>query len=906
MKYLKIFIFWLFCTNLNAQKCIDFWQKGNKVASVDATSGLNFYTIALNEARKADQKVWQAVIMADLCGSYYNLGEYQKALTIGNDGLKLLQKNQIKNDTAIFRLESSVAPCYHKLYRTQEASDSYDKAGVILMRHPEIKSKSPLFVTYYYVNYAYFLIDLFDIEKAEVMLSQASYISRGLKNPVHYARVIGLMANLYAFSGEYQKGVDQYLELEKLLGAKAFIYREELARAHYMLGYFYTKLSRPKEAIVHYNISEKYGKNLKGAFDYYYMSEIDKCENLLKLGKSEEVIKLLNVVPENTDNFEIKYYRSMAYGACFEFLQNHRQALKYYEAAFKVLIPDVNPKNFNAEKISPHKLKLFEVVNKIGTNYQKNFEKNRQSSDLDMAYLFKIKTIQMGKQIRQFQENIESKVFFTHKYHDIYKDLIKLGFYKVYFKPDDKKLIREVFNYAEEAKSVVLTDPFLLKNSVRNQKSDSLLVKIQANQSYLSYLKSQHDKKLNDEIRDYESKVQELWSTFTKLNKKLSGRILSNPDEIELPSKTIYVNYFLIGNELFAFCKNPGQEWMRKIILNRSEFDYHINNLRKELVNPPTPYEGFAASGSSRYLYDYLIGKVIHGVASYEKIILNPDHSFFDISFDVLENKKDAKQLIETHALSYASSLQLTRQKPTHIEWSVKKWIALFPFAKSSENLISGLKPLRYSTADVKGIRSENYYNEQASKRLFIDRLQHNSGNPLIIATHASSNNTEDPFLYFKSEKGIDTRLFASEIRHFDISTPMVVLSACATHRGKTFGGLGAKSFATAIHWAGCPSVAATLWEVDDESMSVLTSLFYKNLLDGLPKDQALRNAKLSYLKTSVGKSRDLPFYWAHFQIIGSTEPIVSPWEIYLPYLLALFFGLNLIWIFRKKLFFKP
>ena len=234
----KVLFLVFFSINLNAQKYVEYWKKGNKVASVDAISGLNFYTIALNEARKADQKTWQAVIMADLCGSYYNLGEYQKALTVGNEGLKLLQKNQIKNDTAIFRLESSAAPCYHKLYRTQEASDSYDKAGVVLMRHPEIKSKSPLFVTYYYVNYAYFLIDLFDIEKAEVMLSQASYISRGLKNPVHYARVIGLMANLYAFSGEYQKGVDQYLELEKLIGAKAFIYREELAKLLLSGGFF--------------------------------------------------------------------------------------------------------------------------------------------------------------------------------------------------------------------------------------------------------------------------------------------------------------------------------------------------------------------------------------------------------------------------------------------------------------------------------------------------------------------------------------------------------------------------------------------------------------------------------------------------------------------------------------------
>jgi uncharacterized membrane protein len=49
--------------------------------------------------------------------------------------------------------------------------------------------------------------------------------------------------------------------------------------------------------------------------------------------------------------------------------------------------------------------------------------------------------------------------------------------------------------------------------------------------------------------------------------------------------------------------------------------------------------------------------------------------------------------------------------------------------------------------------------------------------------------------------------------------------------------------------------------------------LFYKHLLAGLSKDEALRQAKLDYLQQANGRML-APQYWAGLILIGDTSPI--------------------------------
>jgi CHAT domain-containing protein len=95
-------------------------------------------------------------------------------------------------------------------------------------------------------------------------------------------------------------------------------------------------------------------------------------------------------------------------------------------------------------------------------------------------------------------------------------------------------------------------------------------------------------------------------------------------------------------------------------------------------------------------------------------------------------------------------------------------------------------------------------------------------------------------------------------------STEMVVLSACNTALGTVSGteiGVFIEAFRTKTN-----TVAASLWSVDDFATRELMTDFYKNLVAGKSRADALRTAQLKLLRD--GKTKN-PLFWAAFVLYG-------------------------------------
>ncbi|MBK8426577.1 MAG: CHAT domain-containing protein [Lewinellaceae bacterium] len=58
--------------------------------------------------------------------------------------------------------------------------------------------------------------------------------------------------------------------------------------------------------------------------------------------------------------------------------------------------------------------------------------------------------------------------------------------------------------------------------------------------------------------------------------------------------------------------------------------------------------------------------------------------------------------------------------------------------------------------------------------------------------------------------------------------------------------------------------------KVNERSTAELFSVFYKNLQQGIPKVEALRQSKLNYLASAEIDARKAPFYWAAFTLTGA------------------------------------
>jgi CHAT domain-containing protein len=108
-------------------------------------------------------------------------------------------------------------------------------------------------------------------------------------------------------------------------------------------------------------------------------------------------------------------------------------------------------------------------------------------------------------------------------------------------------------------------------------------------------------------------------------------------------------------------------------------------------------------------------------------------------------------------------------------------------------------------------------------------------------------------------------KLHAREIITHPVHAQLVTISACYGSGTRTFAGEGLVGLSWAFLRAGAHNVIGALWEVSDESTPRLMGKLYQGLEDGLPPEEALRQAKLSLLNDNGLFSK--PFFWAPFQI---------------------------------------
>ncbi len=118
-----------------------------------------------------------------------------------------------------------------------------------------------------------------------------------------------------------------------------------------------------------------------------------------------------------------------------------------------------------------------------------------------------------------------------------------------------------------------------------------------------------------------------------------------------------------------------------------------------------------------------------------------------------------------------------------------------------------------------------------------------------------------------------DGLLHTYELYNLHLPAELAVLSACNTGFGPLQGGEGAMSLAHAFRYAGCRSVVMSLWPAEDESTARIVDRFYAGLAEGLPKDDALRQARLAYLD-DADPLHAHPYYWAHLVAIGDMTPL--------------------------------
>jgi CHAT domain-containing protein/tetratricopeptide (TPR) repeat protein len=119
-------------------------------------------------------------------------------------------------------------------------------------------------------------------------------------------------------------------------------------------------------------------------------------------------------------------------------------------------------------------------------------------------------------------------------------------------------------------------------------------------------------------------------------------------------------------------------------------------------------------------------------------------------------------------------------------------------------------------------------------------------------------------------EEAEDGLLTAEDVTGLDLlATELVVLSACETGLGQAHVGEGVFGLRRAFVLAGAKTLVMSLWKVPDEPTCELMEDFYRRLLAGEGRAEALRQAQLAL----QAKYPD-PFYWGAFICQGDPGPL--------------------------------
>jgi tetratricopeptide (TPR) repeat protein len=380
---------------------------------------------------------------------------------------------------------------------------------------------------------------------------------------------------------------------------------------------------------------------------------------------------------------------------------------------------------------------------------------------------------------------------------------------------------------------------------------------------------------------DIWSKIEEREREVTSLWRDLQGRhaeqlslmrvapITPKDVQINLPHETALVEYFVARGQITAFVITQNSIRVYPAISALADVLSLMENLAFQFSKfqyGPMYYQRHRAAFLKNtqdilgQLGQRLLAPFIDTLSGFENLIVIPHGPLHALPFQAV--RVNNQYLIEKYAISYAPSaavLKFCWEKPTTspmagLPFNGKALLVGVPDERAA-HVSDEIQALAHLLGDADVLMSEQATFAQVRESVQDYGLLH-------IAAHGLFR-PEAPLL--SSIHLFDRWMTVQDIYDLDLHASLVMLSACETGLGHDAGGDDMVGLVRGFLYAGARSLVVSLWSVDDESMTKLTTGFYTHWLAVESKAQALRSAQLALLETY-----EHPFYWAPLVLVGS------------------------------------
>ncbi|WKN44079.1 CHAT domain-containing protein [Tunicatimonas pelagia] len=707
----------------------------------------------------------------------------------------------------------------------------------------------------------------------------------------------------------------------------SFFYKEalptnywDLSGAYNNIGDAYRELGGYDSAYLYLqkavDIVEKYYPRHPYSFVAFWdMAKVYQDEG--KLGNAFRYYQRANQVI--SDAYEVSHYAADFYNDLASFYHDGRKydsALLLYEKAI-----EINSFVRGSEKFIDFHNPGFYLQSLLGKAITLEARYHQSGSQ---QYLEQAQAVcQQGDQLIQQWYRVltypKDQLTLAKSGRAFYEQAIRLSLMGTVTEQERQAGTRQAFYYAEQSRAGVLRQT-LLHNEAKQwggvpdtlkQLEQQLHIDRAYYQSALyqarnkeeeadAALVSSYENRLFNLNRSYDSLMQVLEQQYPRYYERKHAPIPASVEAIQptLEPGTALLSYFVGDSSSYVFTVTPDDYSVQPVKVDTTlvrQFRTAVANSQFQSY-PQQAYESYFRSGYA--LYQQLVAPALPADLEIKKLVVVPDAALQYLPFDLLltqsvpftyTNLRQVPYLLRDYSVSYryAASLPQTTAKDSPV---TQLLIAFAPSFSSGNNHLVAVRSadvlapmfLRWNIQEAEvvadGWSGSAYTGEQATEAQF--KAEVGDYQIVHLATHAHLNDEEPEHSYLRLAPtgNEDGTLYAHELYNLDMAAELVVLSACHTGDGPEAKGEGVLSLARGFAYAGCPSVVMSQWAVDDESSTQLMQTFYEKLAEGLSKDEALRQAKLTFLAEAPVTNLH-PFYWGSLGMVGDTKSLARQGE---------------------------
>lgn len=330
-------------------------------------------------------------------------------------------------------------------------------------------------------------------------------------------------------------------------------------------------------------------------------------------------------------------------------------------------------------------------------------------------------------------------------------------------------------------------------------------------------------------------------------------------------SGSVWLSYWLAPHRSYLWVTTPKE--VRPFTLNSSlseiaglveEYRGFVEGIRNPLLEE---------NEAGRKLYDILVAPAAEMLQHEKSVIVVPDGPLHQLSFATLPvyGGEHGHYWIEDIAVSIAPSFGVFQGQRERPRAALQTLIVGNPVSPNPS-----FPPLEFAAGEIATVDKHlspgvtKIVAEEARPEIW---KQRNPGSFDIIhfTAHAEANRQSPLDSAIILSRGNGFRLFARDIIDVPLRASLVTLSACRSSGARSYAGEGLVGLTWAFLQAGSRHVVAGLWDVADQSSTLLMDSFYKGIAAGTAPSEALRTAQIELIHTAYAK----PFYWGPFQCYG-------------------------------------